>query len=181
MTPSTRTRRQCLRALLESLLHLEQAVLGIEWGEGLVLRYGGLYGPGTTVSRAPDAAMARAVRRRLFPIVGDGGGVWSQVHVDDAVAATLASVDHGQPGVCNIVDDEAAPVREWLRVLASALGAKAPRHAPRWLGRLVAGEAATLLMTDARGPRTRRPSASSAGSSAMRADGRATCKDSVEQ
>jgi nucleoside-diphosphate-sugar epimerase len=140
-----------LRALLESLLHLEQSVLGIEWGEGLVLRYGGLYGPGTTVSRAPDAAMARAVRRRLFPIVGDGGGVWSQVHVDDAAAATLAAVDHGRPGVYNIVDDEPAPVREWLPVLASALGAKAPRHVPRWLGRLVAGEAATLMMTDARG------------------------------
>jgi nucleoside-diphosphate-sugar epimerase len=140
-----------LRAPLEGLLHVEQAVLGIEWGEGLVLRYGGIYGPGTAVSRAPDAAVAMAVRRRLFPIVGGGAGVWSQVHVDDAAAATLAAVDHGQPGVYNIVDDEPAPVREWLPVLASALGAKAPRHVPRWLGRLVAGEAATLMMSDARG------------------------------
>ena len=140
-----------LRAPLEGLLHLEQAVLGIEWGEGLVLRYGGLYGLGTAVSRAPDAAVAMAVRRRLFPIVGGGAGVWSQVHVDDAAAATLAAVGHGGPGIYNIVDDDPAPVREWLPVLASALGAKAPRHVPRWLGRLVAGEAATLMMTDARG------------------------------
>lgn len=140
-----------LRAPLEGILHLEQAVVGIEWGEGLVLRYGGFYGPGTAVSRAPDAAVAMAVRRRLFPIVGGGEGVWSQVHVDDAAAATLVAVDHGQPGVYNIVDDEPAPVREWLPVLASALGAKPPRHVPRWLGRLVAGEAATLMMTGARG------------------------------
>ena len=140
-----------LRAPLEGILHLEQAVLGIEWGEGLVLRYGGLYGPGTAVSRTPDAAVAMAVRRRVFPIVGDGGGVWSQVHVDDAAAATVAAVGHGGPGIYNIVDDEPAPVREWLPVLAGALDAKAPRHVPRWLGRLVAGEAATLMMTDARG------------------------------
>jgi nucleoside-diphosphate-sugar epimerase len=123
----------------------------IEWGEGLVLRYGGFYGPGTAISLAPDAAMTAPIRKRLFPIVGDGGGVWSHIHIDDAAAATVVAVEHGQPGIYNIVDDEPAAVREWLPVLASALGAKPPRHIPRWLGRLAAGEAATLMMTEARG------------------------------
>jgi 2-alkyl-3-oxoalkanoate reductase len=116
-----------------------------------VLRYGGFYGPGTAVSRAPDAPMAAPIRKRWSPIVGDGGGVWSHVHIDDAAAATVAAVEGGQPGIYNIVDDEPAPVREWLPVLASALDAKPPRRIPRWLGRLAAGEAATLMMTESRG------------------------------
>jgi nucleoside-diphosphate-sugar epimerase len=140
-----------LRTGQEAILYLERAVTTIEWGEGLVLRYGGFYGPGTAISLAPDAALAAAVRKRRFPIFGDGGGVFSHVHIDDAAAATVAAVDHGQPGIYNIVDDEPAPVREWLPVLASALDAKPPRRIPRWLGRLVAGETATLMMTDARG------------------------------
>jgi 2-alkyl-3-oxoalkanoate reductase len=131
--------------------HLEQAVTTIEWGEGLALRYGSLYGPGTAISLAPDAQMAAPIRKRRFPIVGDGGGVFSHVHIDDAAAATAAAVDHGQPGIYNIVDDDPAPVREWLPVLARALDAKPPRRIPRWLGRLLAGEAATLMMTEARG------------------------------
>jgi nucleoside-diphosphate-sugar epimerase len=140
-----------LQAALVGILHVERAVTEIQWGEGLVLRYGGFYGPGTTISRAPDAQMAAAVRKRRFPIIGDGGGVFSHVHVDDASAATVAAVDNGQPGIYNIVDDEPASVREWLPVLASALDAKPPRRIPRWLGRLAAGEAATLMMTDVRG------------------------------
>ena len=140
-----------LRAALVGILHVERAVTTIEWGEGLVLRYGGFYGPGTAISLAPDAQMAAPVRKRRFPIIGDGGGVWSHIHIDDAAAATVAAVDHGGPGIYNIVDDEPAPVREWLPVLASALGAKPPRRIPRWLGRLAAGEAATLMMTEARG------------------------------
>ncbi len=140
-----------MRVALVGILHLERAVTAIEWGEGLVLRYGGLYGPGTTTSRAPDAAVATLVRKRRFPILGDGGGVWSHVHVDDAAAATVLAIEHGQPGIYNVVDDEPAPVREWLPVLAGALGAKPPRHFPRWLGRLAAGEAATVMMTDSRG------------------------------
>lgn len=140
-----------LQTPLVGILHLEQVVPSIDWGEGLVLRYGGFYGPGTALSREPDAMMAAAVRKRRFPIVGDGGGVWSHIHVDDAAAATLAAVDHGEPGIYNIVDDEPASVREWLPVLATALGAKPPRHVPRWLGRLAAGEALTLMMTEARG------------------------------
>jgi nucleoside-diphosphate-sugar epimerase len=140
-----------LRAPLVGILHLERAVTTIQWGEGLVLRYGGFYGPGTAISLAPDAVMAVPIRKRRFPIVGDGGGVWSHVHIDDAAAATVAAVDHGRRGIYNIVDDDPAPVRDWLPVLASALGAKPPRRIPRWLGRLAAGEAATLMMTEARG------------------------------
>jgi len=140
-----------LRAGLAGILHLEQAVTTIEWGEGLVLRYGGFYGPGTGISLAPDAVMAAPIRKRRFPLVGDGGGVWSFVHIEDAAAATVAAVEHGQPGIYNVVDDEPAPVREWLPVLASALGAKPPRRVPRWLVRLAAGEAATVMMTDATG------------------------------
>src|SRR5437764_4758713 len=140
-----------MRAALVGILHVERAVPSIEWGEGLVLRYGGFYGPGTAISLAPDAQLAAPIRKRLFPIIGDGGGVWLHVHIDDAAAATVAAVDYGQPSIYNIVDDEPAPVQEWLPVLASALGAKPPRRIPRWLGRLVAGETATLMMTEARG------------------------------
>lgn len=140
-----------LRAPLVGILHVERAVPAIEWGEGVVLRYGGFYGPGTAISLAPDAVVAAAVRKRRFPIIGDGRGVFSHVHIDDAAAATVAAVDRGQTGVYNIADDEPAPVREWLPVLASALAAKPPRRIPRWLGRLAAGEAATLMMTEARG------------------------------
>jgi nucleoside-diphosphate-sugar epimerase len=136
---------------LEAMLYLEQAVTTIEWGEGLVLRYGGFYGPGTGISLAEDAVMAAPIRKRRFPIVGDGGGVWSLIHIEDAAAATAIAVERGRPGVYNVVDDEPAPVREWLPVLASALGAKPPRRIPRWLGRLLAGEMATLMMTEARG------------------------------
>jgi nucleoside-diphosphate-sugar epimerase len=136
---------------LEAILYLEQAVTTIEWGEGLVLRYGGFYGPGTSVSLAPDAVMAAPIRKRRFPIVGDGGGVHSFVHIADAATATAIAVERGRPGIYYIVDDEPAPVREWLPVLASALGAKPPRRIPRWLGRLVAGETATIMMTEVRG------------------------------
>jgi 2-alkyl-3-oxoalkanoate reductase len=140
-----------LRAGLAAIRHLEHAVTTVEWGEGLVLRYGAFYGPGTGLSSAPDAVMAAPIRKRRFPLVGDGGGVWSFVHIEDAAAATAAAVEHGQPGVYNVVDDDPAPVREWLPVLASALDAKPPRRVPRWLGRLAAGEAASVMMTDVRG------------------------------
>jgi nucleoside-diphosphate-sugar epimerase len=140
-----------LRMVQEGYLYLEKAVTSIDWGEGLALRYGGFYGPGTSISRAPDAQMAAPIRKRQFPIVGDGAGVWSHIHIDDAAAATVAAVERGQAGLYNVADDEPAPVREWLPVLASALGAKPPRHVPRWLGRLAAGEAATVMMTEAKG------------------------------
>ena len=140
-----------LRAVQAAYLYLEQAVTTIEWGEGLALRYGGVYGPGTAISLAADAEVAALVRKRRFPIIGDGGGVASHVHVEDAAVATAAAVERGEPGTYYIVDDEPAPVREWLPALASALDAKPPRRIPRWLGRLAAGEAATAIMTEARG------------------------------
>jgi nucleoside-diphosphate-sugar epimerase len=136
---------------IDAILYLERAVTAMTWGEGLVLRYGGFYGPGTGVSLAPDAPIAAAVRKRRLPIIGDGGGVSSHVHIDDAAAATVAAVDHGPPGIYNVVDDDPAPVREWLPVLAGALGAKPPRHIPRWIARLLAGETATAMMTETKG------------------------------
>ena len=139
-----------LREAQASYLYLERAVTTITWGDGLVLRYGNLYGPGTAISSAADAALSRPIRKRRFPIVGGGGGVWSHVHVADAAAATVTAVERGEPGVYNIVDDDPAPVREWLPALARSLDAKPPRRVPRWLGRLAAGEAATAMMTDAR-------------------------------
>jgi 2-alkyl-3-oxoalkanoate reductase len=111
---------------------------------GIALRYGGFYG-------AANDGWADIVRKRQFPIVGDGGGVFSFIHVDDAAAATVLALEHEGPGLYNIVDDEPAPVREWLPVLADLLGAKPPRHVPRWLVRLVAGDVALMMGTDARG------------------------------
>ena len=140
-----------MRPALVGILHVERAVTSIEWGEGLVMRYGGFYGPGTSMSRAPDAEMAGPIRKRRFPIVGDGDGVWSYIHIEDAAAATALAVERGEPGIYNIVDDVPAPVRVWLPVLASALGAKPPRRVPRWLARLAAGEMATVMMTESRG------------------------------
>ena len=84
-----------LRPVVEGLLYLEEAVTTIEWGEGLVLRYGGFYGPGNSVSRAPDAVMAAPIRKRQFPVIGDGGGVWSHIHIEDAAGATAVAVEHG--------------------------------------------------------------------------------------
>jgi 2-alkyl-3-oxoalkanoate reductase len=140
-----------MQPVVEALLYLEKAVTTIDWGEGLALRYGGFYGPGTSTSLAPDAEMTGLIRKRRFPIVGDGGGVWSHIHIEDAAAATAIAVERGAPGVYYIVDDEPAPVREWLPVLARALDAKPPRRIPRWLGRLAAGQMATLMMTEVRG------------------------------
>jgi nucleoside-diphosphate-sugar epimerase len=140
-----------LRPGLAGILHLEQAVTTIEWGEGLVLRYGSFYGPGTAISLSADAQMAAPIRKRRFPIVGDGGGVWSHVHIEDAAAATAVAVERGERGIYNVVDDDPAPARDWIPELARALGAKPPRRVPRWLGRLLAGEMATVMMTDVRG------------------------------
>src|SRR5829696_4002919 len=98
-----------LRSVQAGYLYLEQAVTTIEWGEGLALRYGGFYGPGTSLSLAPDAVMAAPIRKRRFPIIGDGGGVFSYVHVEDAAAATAVAVEHGRPGLYNVVDDDPRP------------------------------------------------------------------------
>jgi nucleoside-diphosphate-sugar epimerase len=140
-----------LRPGLEAIRHLEDAVTGIDWAEGVVLRYGGFYGPGTSLSADPEAVISKGVRKRQFPIVGDGGGVWSFLHVEDAASATVAAVDHGAPGVYNVVDDEPAPVRDWLPFLAEQLGAKRPWRLPRVVARLLAGEAVVMMMTEIRG------------------------------
>ena len=138
-----------MRETLAAIRHLEQAVLGARWTEGIVLRYGAFYGPGT--SMAPGGEQFELVRRRKFPLIGDGGGVWSFIHIADAAEATVAAVEHGSRGVYNIVDDDPAPVVEWLPALAQQLGAKKPMRVPRFIGRLVAGEAGVVMMTDARG------------------------------
>jgi nucleoside-diphosphate-sugar epimerase len=137
------------RGVLAALRHLEQAVLSAGWTEGIVLRYGAFYGPGT--SMAPGEEQFELVRRRKFPLVGDGGGVWSFIHVADAAEATVAAVEHGGRGVYNVVDDDPAPVAEWLPALAQELGANKPMRVPRFVGRLFAGEAGVVMMTDTRG------------------------------
>src|SRR5215207_852820 len=138
-----------MRETIAAIRHLEQAVLGARWTEGIVLRYGAFYGPGT--SMAPGGQQFEMVRRRMFPLVGDGGGVRSFIHVADAAEATVAALERGRRGIYNIVDDDPAPVAEWLPALAQQMGAKAPMRVPRFLGRLFAGEAGVVMMTDARG------------------------------
>jgi 2-alkyl-3-oxoalkanoate reductase len=123
-----------------AMSYLDQAVTD---AGGLALRYGGFYG-------ASDDGLVRPVRKRQLPIVGDGGGVSSFIHLDDAAAATVLALDHGTAGIYNIVDDEPAPARDWLPVLANALGAKPPRHVPGWLVRLFLGEG-FAMMTASRG------------------------------
>lgn len=124
-----------------AMAHLDQAVTG---AGGIALRYGGFYG---------DAGnpLLKPVRKRLFPIIGNGEGVMSYIHLDDAASATVAALEHGQRGIYNIVDDDPAPLREWLPELASVIGAKPPRRMPAWLARLVAGQDAVNMGTSSRG------------------------------
>ncbi len=135
-----------MRETLDAIQHLEQAVVA---AGGVALRYGGFYGD-------PKDIQLELVRKRRWPVVGDGGGVWSFIHLDDAAEATVLALEKGAPGVYNVVDDEPAPVREWLPALAEALGAKPPRRVPRWVGRLAAGEAGVTLMTETRGASNRK-------------------------
>ena len=124
-----------------AMRHLDQVVTD---AGGMALRYGGFYGD-------PDSdGLVKPVRKRQFPIIGDGGGVLSFIHLDDAAAATVLALEHDQAGVYNIVDDDPAPMREWLPVLAQALGAKPPRHLPMWIAGLVAGKG-VVMMTESRG------------------------------
>ncbi len=138
-----------MRETLKAIRHLEEAVLSAKWTEGIVLRYGSFYGPGT--SMAPGGQQLEMVRRGRFPLVGDGAGVWSFIHIADAAEATVAAVGHGTPGIYNIVDDDPARVAEWLPALARELGARKPVRVPRVVGRLFAGEAGVVMMTEARG------------------------------
>jgi nucleoside-diphosphate-sugar epimerase len=136
---------------VDALRHLEDAVTGITWGVGIALRYGGFYGPGTGLSAAPDAVMTEQIRKRKFPVVGGGAGVWSLVHIADAASATVAAIERGKPGIYHVADDDPAPVHEWLPYLARTLDAGPPRRVPAWLVRLVAGKGPVDLMTRARG------------------------------
>lgn len=138
-----------MRESLAAIRHVEAAVLGARWTEGIVLRYGAFYGPGT--SMAPGGEQFEMIRKRRYPIVGDGGGVWSFVHIADAAEATVAALEHGSPGIYNVVDDDPAPVARWLPAMAERIGAKRPPRVPRLIGRLAAGEAGVVLMTDVRG------------------------------
>ncbi len=128
------------RQTFAAMSHLDQAVTG---AGGIALRYGGFYGPG-------DEGLTRAVRKRQTPLVGHAQGVMSFVHLDDAAAATVLALAHDGPAIYNIVDDEPAPMCEWLPVLARAVNARTPRHVPKWVARLIAGPGLTML-TEARG------------------------------
>jgi nucleoside-diphosphate-sugar epimerase len=130
-----------MRESVAAMRHLEQEVSA---AGGIALRYGTFYG-------ADNDGLVEPVRKRQFPIAGDGAGVWSFIHLDDAAAATVLALEHDGPAIYNVVDDDPAAVREWLPVLAQALGAKPPRRVPRWLARLFAGEAAVMMATESRG------------------------------
>jgi nucleoside-diphosphate-sugar epimerase len=134
---------------VEALHELERAVTATEGIEGLALRYGFFYGPGSGYAR--DGYYAREVRRRRFPIIGSGTGVFSFIHIDDAADATVAALERGRPGTYNVVDDDPAPASEWLPAYAEALGAKKPFRMPRLIARVVAGAYTTQMATELRG------------------------------
>jgi nucleoside-diphosphate-sugar epimerase len=137
-----------------AIVELERETLA---ANGLALRYGYFYGPGTAISR--DGYLGREVARRRLPIVGGGAGVWSFIQIEDAARATLAALKPGEPGVYNVVDDEPAPAREWIAALADALGAKPPLRVPAWLARPLAGEYGLLTMMRAQGASNERAKA----------------------
>lgn len=136
------------RSLL-AIKHVERAVTSADGIEGVVLRYGGFYGPGTSLARGGE--QFEAIRERKIPVVGDGGGIWSFIEIGDAADATVAAIERGSPGIFNVVDDDPAPVSTWVPAAAEALGAKPPRRFPRWLARILAGEVMTGMMTEMRG------------------------------
>lgn len=138
-----------MRETVAAIRHLEQAVLGATWTEGIVLRYGGFYGPGTSLG--PGGAQLEAVRRGRMPLVGGGTGVWSFIHIADAADATVAALERGSRGVYNVVDDEPAAVSVWLPELARMLDARRPMRVPRFVGRLLTGETGDVMMTQLRG------------------------------
>jgi nucleoside-diphosphate-sugar epimerase len=138
-----------VRETVEAIYHLEAATTGTPGIEGLALRYGGFYGPGNALGKGGE--MLEAVARGQIPIVGGGTGIWSFIHIEDAAAATALAVERGDPGVYNIVDDEPAPVAEWLPYLAEVIGARRPRRVPAWLARLIVGSPTVTMMTKIRG------------------------------
>jgi nucleoside-diphosphate-sugar epimerase len=139
------------RTTLDAIRYLEAAVTGADWVEGVVLRYGGFYGPGTSMSLNPDGEHIEMIRKRKFPLVGESAGIWSLIQIEDAAAATVAAVEGGAPGIYNVVDDEPVAAADWLPGLAEAVGAKRPMRVPRWLAKIVAGDVAVAMMTETRG------------------------------
>jgi len=135
-----------MRSILDAIRHVERATTA---AGGIVLRYGGFYGPGTSV--APGGEQWEMARGRKAPIVGDGNGVWSFCHIEDAATATVAALEHGRAGeIYHVCDDDPAPSREWIPVLCAAAGGKPPRHVPRWVARL-AGEHVVAMTCEIRG------------------------------
>jgi len=137
------------RKTLAAIRYLEGAVSKATDLETLALRYGFFYGPGTSIAK--QGAIVELIRKRRIPIVGDGAGIWSFIHIQDVAQATVAAVSHGAPGIYNIVDDEPAAVSTWLPFLADTVGAKPPWRVPVWLARLVIGEGGVSMMTKVRG------------------------------
>jgi nucleoside-diphosphate-sugar epimerase len=140
---------KAMRQTLEAIRRLEATVVGVSNLTGIVLRYGAFYGPGTSIG--PGGPIVEMVRKRRFPIVGGGTGVWSFIHIDDVATATMLAIEGGTPGIYNIVDDEPAEVSVWLPELARAIGAPPPYRLPAWIGRFLIGEAGLSMMTTSRG------------------------------
>jgi nucleoside-diphosphate-sugar epimerase len=136
---------------LAAIRHVEDTVTQAEGLDGLALRYGGFYGPGTSLAVDPPGELTEMIQKRRVPIIGNGAGIWSLVHIQDAAAATAAALERGAPVVYNVVDDDPVPVGELMTELARLIGAKPPRHLPRWVGRIAAGEPGVLMMTKIRG------------------------------
>ena len=138
-----------VRETFEAIRYVENAVTGADWTVGIALRYGGFYGPGTSLWTGGEHL--EPIRQRKFPIVGDGAGVWSFIHIEDAADATVAAIERGERGVYNVVDDSPQLVRDWLPGIAEMIGAPPPRRVPKWLGRLFAGQPGVIMMTELRG------------------------------
>jgi nucleoside-diphosphate-sugar epimerase len=135
--------------ILAAIRYLEDTVRKTTNLQALALRYGFFYGPGTGIAK--DGLIVELVRKRRLPIVGDGAGIWSFIHISDVARTTVAAVSHGDPGIYNVVDDEPAPVSTWLPALAEAVGAKPPYKVPVWLGKLAIGGGGVSMMTKIRG------------------------------
>jgi nucleoside-diphosphate-sugar epimerase len=138
-----------MKAMLDAMEMLEHTVLREQGFTGVVLRYGPLYGPHSSIAR--DGAMVEEIRKNKVPIIGQGTGVWSFLHLHDAATATVAALTRAQRGIYNVVDDDPAPVNDWLPYLAECVGAKPPRHIPNWLAKILMGEHAVAMMNDIRG------------------------------
>jgi nucleoside-diphosphate-sugar epimerase len=133
----------------EAIRYVEEAVTTADWMTGIALRYGGFYGPGTSIW--PGGEHLEPIRKRKFPIVGDGNGVWSFIHIEDAAEATADAVERGERGIYNVADDSPEAIRDWLPGVAELIGAPPPRRVPKWLGRIVGGKPGVIMMTELRG------------------------------